>query len=75
MRNKFWEKLKFWDHKKKSPTPIATIPAPKKDFFKGMVEFFIPVTFRKIKNRQRGLRKGLSRREWEKRNGTKWCLS
>ena len=77
MKLKFWER-EFWGSTKNKPATLApsTEPTPqKKDYFKRLVSFFVPVVVRKIKNRQRGLRKGLSRREWEKRNGTKWCLS
>jgi len=77
MKLKFWER-EFWGRPKKKPvqSELSTLPTlPKNDFFKSLVSFFVPVVVRKIKNRQRGLRKGLSRREWEKRNGKKWCLS
>ena len=67
---------KFWQLFSKKKTVLGNIPPPpKKDYFRGLVSFFVPVRLRKLKNRQRGLRKGLSCREWEKENGRKWVVS
>ena len=66
--------LKFWTWGKKKQTVIVTPEPPKKkgDYFRDLASRFMPSKMRKLKHRQRGERKGLSRREWENLEGKKW---
>jgi hypothetical protein len=65
---------KFWEKKKKTVIvpPEPENPKQKKDYFQSLVSKFMPSSIRKCKRRQRGARKGLSRRDWERENGKKW---
>ena len=63
--------------KKEDPAPKVLqdygLPErPKPDYFKNMVSRFLLAKERQTKKRQRGKRGGLSRRAWEKANGSKW---
>jgi hypothetical protein len=65
---------KFWEKKKQTVivTPTPEKPKQKKDYFQSLVSRFMPGNMRLCKHRQRGARKGLSRRDWERENGKKW---
>ena len=77
------QKFKEWAKKiffrapeaKEAPVRLPGIPPKRGDYFKRMVQRFMGEWTdepRKIKRRQRGLRRGLSKKEWENQNGKEW---
>ena len=63
---------KFWEKKKQTVIVPPEPPKKKGDYFRELVSHFMPSKMRRMKRRQRGERKGLSRRDWESENGKKW---